>query len=71
MSVDSKHTHLAWTRTDRKDGGIGNIQYPLLSDLTKEMSKNFGVLVVPLNPKPSSSNIKPQTRRYPRTLAYW
>jgi peroxiredoxin (alkyl hydroperoxide reductase subunit C) len=50
VSVDSKHTHLAWTRTDRKDGGIGNIQYPLLSDLTKEMSKNFGVLVIPLNP---------------------
>uniref|UniRef100_A0A7S0W9L7 Thioredoxin domain-containing protein n=1 Tax=Hemiselmis tepida TaxID=464990 RepID=A0A7S0W9L7_9CRYP len=45
VSVDSKHTHLAWTRTAREDGGVGNIKYPLLSDLNKEIARNFGVLV--------------------------
>ncbi|BDV41380.1 peroxidase [Geotalea uraniireducens] len=44
VSVDSKFTHLAWKNTAVEDGGIGNIQYPLVADLNKEISKQYGVL---------------------------
>lgn len=39
LSVDSKYSHLAW----QKD--IGTINYPMLSDITKEVSRNYGVLL--------------------------
>lgn len=42
-SVDSHFTHLAWINTPRKEGGLGNIQIALLSDLTRKISKDFGV----------------------------
>lgn len=42
-SVDSHYTHLAWRNTPRDQGGIGQIKYPLISDLTKQISKDFGV----------------------------
>eukprot|EP01031_Cornospumella_fuschlensis_P032085 gene32085-38801_t len=45
ISTDSHHTHLAWTRTDRKDGGVGALQIPLVADVSKKISKSFGVLV--------------------------
>ncbi|XP_037027745.1 peroxiredoxin-2 [Bradysia coprophila] len=45
VSVDSHFSHLAWCNTDRKDGGIGKLQYPLLSDLTKQISRDYGVLI--------------------------
>ena len=44
-SVDSHFTHLAWKNTPRKQGGIGPIQYPLVSDLNKQISRDFGVLL--------------------------
>ena len=43
-SVDSHYTHLAWINTPRKEGGIGKINYPLLSDLNKEIARSYGVL---------------------------
>ncbi|XP_071954890.1 peroxiredoxin-4-like [Antedon mediterranea] len=43
ISVDSPFTHLAWINTDRKQGGLGKMQIPLLSDLTHQMSKDYGV----------------------------
>src|SRR5579883_1324587 len=33
VSVDSKYTHLAWVNTPRKQGGLGQIKYPIVSDL--------------------------------------
>jgi alkyl hydroperoxide reductase subunit AhpC len=45
VSVDSKYTHLAWVSTPRKQGGVGPIRYPILSDLNKSMSRNYGVLL--------------------------
>jgi len=42
-SVDSQFTHLAWIKTDRKAGGLGNINIPLLSDLNHKISKDYGV----------------------------
>ena len=44
VSVDSKYTHLAWKNTEVKNGGIGNIQYPLVSDLTKQIARDYDVL---------------------------
>lgn len=45
VSVDSHFTHLAWKNTDPKDGGIGNIQYPLVADLSKNISRDYGILI--------------------------
>lgn len=44
VSVDSQFTHLAWIQTDRKEGGLGDLNYPLVADLKKEISKAYGVL---------------------------
>ena len=43
-SVDSQFSHLAWTMQDRKKGGLGKMNIPILADLTKEVSKAYGVL---------------------------
>ncbi|XP_060581223.1 peroxiredoxin-like [Ruditapes philippinarum] len=42
-SVDSPHTHLAWINTPRSSGGLGSMNYPLLSDITHKISKAYGV----------------------------
>ena len=44
VSIDSKFSHLAWRNTDRKKGGLGDIQYPLISDVTKQISNDYDVL---------------------------
>jgi peroxiredoxin (alkyl hydroperoxide reductase subunit C) len=44
-SVDSKFSHLAWINTPRKEGGLGDVKYPLLSDITKNIARAYGVLV--------------------------
>jgi len=44
VSVDSKFTHLAWKKTSLEDGGIGDIQYTLVSDLNKNIAKQYGIL---------------------------
>ena len=41
VSVDSHFTHLAWKNTPRKQGGIGPIKYPLVSDLTRSISREL------------------------------
>lgn len=45
VSVDSHFSHLAWINTDRKNGGLGKLEYPLLADLTKQISRDYGVLL--------------------------
>jgi len=45
VSVDSRFTHLAWKNTAIENGGIGNIQYPLVEDLNKEIAKSYGILL--------------------------
>jgi peroxiredoxin 2/4 len=44
VSVDSHYSHLAWLQTEREAGGLGNLNYPLLSDLKKEISHAYNVL---------------------------
>jgi len=45
VSVDSHFTHWAWKNTPVDEGGIGQIQYPLVSDMDKSISRNYGILV--------------------------
>lgn len=44
VSVDSEFSHLAWIQTDRKAGGLGDLSYPLIADLKKEISTAYNVL---------------------------
>ncbi|OWK39175.1 peroxiredoxin [Fimbriiglobus ruber] len=45
VSVDSEFSHLAWIKTPRADGGLGKLKYPLVADLTKKISTDYGVLL--------------------------
>ena len=45
ISVDSVWTHLAWKNTPVNQGGIGAVQFPLISDLSKSISTDYGVLL--------------------------
>src|SRR5262249_3115703 len=44
-SVDSKFSHLAWRERARKEGGIGDVQYPILADITKKIAGDYDVLL--------------------------
>lgn len=44
VSVDSVFAHLAWIQTDRKEGGVGDVTYALVSDIKKEISIAYNVL---------------------------
>lgn len=44
ISVDSEYSHLAWLQTDRNAGGLGDLNYPLVSDLNKTISSSYNVL---------------------------
>jgi len=43
-SIDSKYSHWAWLKTEKKDGGIKSVKYPIVSDLSKTIAANFDVL---------------------------
>ena len=44
VSVDSQYSHYAWRNTPREKGGIGQIDYPLVADLDKDIARSYGVL---------------------------
>ena len=44
-SIDSHFSHLQWMNTPRNQGGLGGLKYPLIADLTKSISKDYGVLI--------------------------
>src|SRR5512141_1136779 len=44
VSVDSQYSHRAWKGTPVEKGGIGPIAYPLVADITKQISADYGVL---------------------------
>jgi peroxiredoxin 2/4 len=39
-SVDSKHSHKAWI-----NGTLGELSYPLLSDMNREVARKYGALI--------------------------
>ena len=43
-SIDSKFSHWAWLNTEKKDGGIKGVKFPLVSDLSKTIAENYDVL---------------------------
>ena len=44
VSTDSHFTHLAWINTPRKQGGLGELNIPLLADKSMKVSLDYGVL---------------------------
>ncbi|MFP4502373.1 MAG: peroxiredoxin [Candidatus Hydrogenedentota bacterium] len=44
VSIDSHYSHFAWKSTPRNKGGIGNVQFPVVADITKSISRDYGVL---------------------------
>ena len=44
-STDSQHCHQAWAGVPRTDNGIAGVRFPLLSDRTHEIAREYGVLV--------------------------
>jgi peroxiredoxin (alkyl hydroperoxide reductase subunit C) len=44
VSVDSQFTHHAWRKTPIESGGIGEVAFPLVADLTKSIAETYGVL---------------------------
>ncbi|MBF0399606.1 MAG: peroxiredoxin [Magnetococcales bacterium] len=47
VSIDSHFTHLAWKNTPVNNGGIGNVQYPLVADISKKISTDYDLLCGP------------------------
>jgi len=43
-SVDSQFSHYAWRETPIENGGIGKIKFPMVADLSKQISKDYDVL---------------------------
>ncbi|MET0047413.1 MAG: peroxiredoxin C [Sedimenticola sp.] len=43
VSIDSHFTHNAWRNTPVNDGGIGQVGYTLVADMTHEICKAFDV----------------------------
>jgi len=44
-SVDSLYSHFHWCKTPRKEGGLGDIKIPLIADLNRKISNDYGVLL--------------------------
>lgn len=45
VSTDSVHSHRAWIKTPVDQNGLGEINFPLASDITKQVARDYGVLV--------------------------
>lgn len=45
VSVDSQFSHYAWRNTPVEKGGIGKIKFPLIADITKQIARDYGVLI--------------------------
>ncbi|XP_045760954.1 peroxiredoxin 1 isoform X1 [Maniola jurtina] len=43
-STDSHFTHLAWINTPRKQGGLGPMNIPIISDKSHRIARDYGVL---------------------------
>lgn len=44
VSVDSQFSHLKWKSLEPSQGGVGNLRYPLVSDLKKEIGNMYNIL---------------------------
>ncbi len=44
-SVDSPYSHYSWLQTPKAQGGIEGVEYPVISDLRKDIAESYGVLI--------------------------
>ncbi len=44
-SIDSVHSHWAWRQMKVRDGGIGEVRYPLIADVKKQIARDYDVLL--------------------------
>lgn len=44
VSIDSEFVHLAWKNTPIDQGGIGQVQFPMVADLTHDIARDYDVL---------------------------
>jgi peroxiredoxin (alkyl hydroperoxide reductase subunit C) len=44
-SIDSIHSHKAWINTPKDSNGLGRLNFPLAADITKQVSKDYGILI--------------------------
>lgn len=45
VSTDSKFSHRAWINTPRDENGLGELNFPLAADITKQVAADYGVLI--------------------------
>lgn len=45
VSVDSQFSHLAWKNTPVNNGGLGQVKFPMVADLTKSIARDYDVLI--------------------------
>jgi len=45
VSTDSEHSHKAWINATEAQGGLGQLAFPLASDMTQKVSRDYGILV--------------------------
>jgi peroxiredoxin (alkyl hydroperoxide reductase subunit C) len=45
VSTDSKFSHRAWINTPRDQNGLGALSFPIASDMTKQVARDYGVLI--------------------------
>ena len=44
VSIDSEQVHFAWKNTPVEKGGIGQVTFPMVADITKSISRDYDVL---------------------------
>lgn len=45
ISTDSEHSHKAWINAAQDKGGLGKLSFPLASDMTQKVARDYGVLI--------------------------
>ncbi len=47
VSIDSHYSHLAWKNTPIDQGGIGQVRFPMVADLSKAITRAYDVEIAP------------------------
>lgn len=45
VSIDSEFTHFAWKNTPVEEGGVGDIQFPMVADIDKSITRSYDILL--------------------------
>ena len=45
VSIDSQFTHFAWKNTPVDQGGVGDIQFPMVADIDKSITRSYDILL--------------------------